>query len=290
MAQNLSEHRHISFTAHYTGYIWYSMGISHPVFATSKGKFLAKILHPLESWAEKHVGGSMRTTLKQRHSIIDRQLTDLIQQRPDVQILEIASGLSPRSWNFRQKFPNIHYRELDLPEMAKIKTRALQQLDAQAPEVLTADIFTQDFEKIFLGFDTSRPLAIISEGLINYFDKSMLNKLLQGITEYGQDFTELHYLTDIYPEPVKNKLANFIWTSSKLLKVMSRSSFTFHFINPSEIQTFFCNAGFSLVDVIQPTAFFQNNADSNLISFQNPEEHGGDLVWVIHAAVKKQRS
>ena len=202
MAQNLSEHRHISFTAHYTGYIWYSMGISHPVFATGKGKFLAKILHPLESWAEKHVGGSMRTTLKQRHSIIDRQLTDLIQQRPDVQILEIASGLSPRSWNFRQKFPNIHYRELDLPEMAKIKTRALQQLDAQAPEVLTADIFTQDFEKIFLGFDTSRPLAIISEGLINYFDKSMLNKLLQGITEYGQDFTELHYLTDIYPEPV----------------------------------------------------------------------------------------
>ncbi|QXW25591.1 class I SAM-dependent methyltransferase [Acinetobacter johnsonii] len=290
MAQNLSEHRHISFTAHYTGYIWYSMGISHPVFATGKGKFLAKILHPLESWAEKHVGGSMRTTLKQRHSIIDRQLTDLIQQRPDVQILEIASGLSPRSWNFRQKFPNIHYRELDLPEMAKIKTRALQQLDAQAPEVLTADIFTQDFEKIFLGFDTRRPLAIISEGLINYFDKSMLNKLLQGITEYGQDFTEMHYLTDIYPEPVKNKLANFIWTSSKLLKVMSRSSFTFHFINPSEIQTFFGNAGFSLVDVIQPTAFFQNNADSNLISFQNPEEHGGDLVWVIHAAVKKQRS
>ncbi|AYA03703.1 class I SAM-dependent methyltransferase [Acinetobacter sp. WCHAc010034] len=290
MTQNLSEHRHISFTAHYTGYIWYSMGISHPVFATGKGKMLAKLLHPLESWAEKHVGGSMRTTLRQRHRIIDNQLTQLIQQQPDLQILEIACGLSPRSWNFRQKFPQLDYRELDLPEMAEIKTKALQQLDQQAPQVLTADIFTQDFERIFQGFDPGRPLAVISEGLINYFDKTLLNKLLQGITEYAQDFKALHYLTDIYPEPVKNKLANFIWTSSKLLKVMSRSSFTFHFINPQEVQTFFGNAGFSSVEVIQPTAFFQNNDGSNLIAFQNPDEHSGDLVWVIHAAVKKQRA
>ena len=289
MTQDLSQHRHISFTAHYTGYIWYSMGISHPVFATSKGKFLAKVLHPLESWAEKHVGGSMRTTLKQRHSIIDDQLTQLIQQHPDLQILEIACGLSPRSWNFRQKFPQITYRELDLPDMAKIKTQALQKLDSEAPEVLTADIFTHDFEKIFHTFDSKHPLVIISEGLINYFDKTLLNKLLQGMTEYGQDFTELHYLTDIYPEPVKNKLANFIWSSSKLLKVMSRSSFTFHFINPPEVQSFFSHAGFNTVDVIQPLSFSQKEDTSNVIHFQNPEEHGGDLVWVIHASIKKQR-
>ena len=289
MTQDLSQHRHISFTAHYTGYIWYSMGISHPVFATSKGKFLAKVLHPLESWAEKHVGGSMRTTLKQRHSIIDDQLTQLIQQHPDLQILEIACGLSPRSWNFRQKFPQITYRELDLPDMAKIKTQALQKLDSEAPEVLTADIFTHDFEKIFHTFDSKRPLVIISEGLINYFDKTLLNKLLQGMTEYGQDFTELHYLTDIYPEPVKNKLANFIWSSSKLLKVMSRSSFTFHFINPPEVQSFFSHAGFNTVDVIQPLSFSHKEDTSNVIHFQNPEEHGGDLVWVIHASIKKQR-
>ena len=289
MTQQLSEHRHISFTAHYTGYIWYSMGISHPVFATRKGKFLAKVLHPLESWAEKHVGGSMRTTLKQRHSIIDDQLTQLIQQHPDLQILEIACGLSPRSWNFRQKFPQITYRELDLPDMAKIKTQALQKLDSEAPEVLTADIFTHDFEKIFHTFDSKCPLVIISEGLINYFDKTLLNKLLQGMTEYGQDFTKLHYLTDIYPEPVKNKLANFIWSSSKLLKVMSRSSFTFHFINPQEVQSFFSHAGFNTVDVIQPLSFSHKEDTSNVIHFQNPEEHGGDLVWVIHANIKKQR-
>ncbi|MEK5794866.1 leucine carboxyl methyltransferase, partial [Acinetobacter nosocomialis] len=80
------------------------------------------------------VGGSMRTTLKQRHQMIDEHLCQLITQHPQLQVLEIACGLSPRSWNFRQKFPEINYRELDLPDMAKIKTQALKILDQDAPE------------------------------------------------------------------------------------------------------------------------------------------------------------
>jgi len=282
MTQQLSEHRHISFTAHYTGYIWYTMGISHPVFATSKGKMLAKLVHPLESWAEKFVGGSMRTTLKQRHRMIDQHLTRLIEQHPDLQVLEIASGLSPRGWNFRQKFPHIDYRELDLPDMAKVKTQALRQIDVDSPEVLSVDLFTADFEQAFHVFDPNRPLVVISEGLINYFNKDMLLQLLQAIYRYGQNFKELHYLTDIYPEPVKNKLANFIWASSKLLKWMSKSAFSFHFINPQQAQDFFKQAGFEQVSIVQPQQYFQNPT----APFPSDEEHLGDLVWMIHASKK----
>ncbi|MCL6242868.1 MULTISPECIES: class I SAM-dependent methyltransferase [Acinetobacter] len=289
MTQSLSEHRHISFTAHYTGYIWYSMGISHPVFATRKGKFLARLVHPLESWAEKNVGGSMRSTLKQRHAMIDQHLDQLIAQHPQLQVLEIACGLSPRGWNFRTKHPEIDYRELDLPDMAKIKTQALKQIDPHAPEVLTGDIFTQDFERIFQSFDPERPLVVISEGLINYFDQTLLNKLLQGITEYGASFQELHYLTDIYPEPVKNRLARFIWASSKLLKVMSRSAFTFHFQSPAELQQFFSHTGFEEVDVVQPALYFPQQQQEQVIPFHDAEQHCGDLVWMVHAKTKKQR-
>ncbi|WP_180164784.1 class I SAM-dependent methyltransferase [Acinetobacter sp. YH12049] len=289
MTQSLSEHRHISFTAHYTGYIWYSMGISHPVFATRKGKFLARLVHPLESWAEKNVGGSMRSTLKQRHAMIDQHLDQLIAQHPQLQVLEIACGLSPRGWNFRTKHPEIDYRELDLPDMAKIKTQALKQIDPHAPEVLTGDIFTQDFERIFQSFDPERPLVVISEGLINYFDQILLNKLLQGITEYGASFQELHYLTDIYPEPVKNRLARFIWASSKLLKVMSRSAFTFHFQSPAELQQFFTHTGFEEVKVVQPALYFPQQQQEQVIPFHDAEQHCGDLVWMVHAKTKKQR-
>ncbi|WP_151716825.1 class I SAM-dependent methyltransferase [Acinetobacter sp. TUM15071] len=280
MTQQLSKHRHISFTAHYTGYIWYQMGISHPALATAKGKTLAALVHPIESWAEKYVGGSMRTTLKQRHSILDNHLKELIEQHPNLQVLEIACGLSPRGWWFRQHYPNITYRELDLPDMAATKQAALQQIESNVDEVLSVDLFTDAFAAAFEVFDPQRPLVIISEGLINYFEKPMLQQLIQAIANYGQNFKELHYLTDIYPEPTQNKLATIIWNSSRLLKWMSRSAFSFHFKNPAEVENFFQEAGFNQVDVLQPKQFFEQ------ATLENTQQHLGDLVWVIQATNK----
>ena len=280
MTQQLSKHRHISFTAHYTGYIWYQMGISHPALATTKGKTLAALVHPIESWAEKYVGGSMRTTLKQRHTMLDTHLEQLVQQYPNLQVLEIACGLSPRGWWFRQHHPDICYRELDLPDMAAIKQAALQQIEPHVDDVLSVDLFTEAFANVFKVFDPKRPLVIISEGLINYFEKPLLQQLIQAIAIYGRDFKELHYLTDLYPEPTQNKLATIIWNSSRLLKLMSRSAFSFHFKTPAEVENFFHEAGFKQVEVLQPKEFFEQT------HLENKEQHLGDLVWMIQATNK----
>jgi O-methyltransferase involved in polyketide biosynthesis len=280
MTQQLSKHRHISFTAHYTGYIWYQMGISHPALATTKGKTLAALVHPIESWAEKYVGGSMRTTLKQRHTMLDTHLEQLIQQYPNLQVLEIACGLSPRGWWFRQHHPDICYRELDLPDMAATKQAALQQIEPHVDDVLSVDLFTEAFANVFKVFDPKRPLVIISEGLINYFEKPLLQQLIQTIAIYGRDFKELHYLTDLYPEPTQNKLATIIWNSSRLLKLMSRSAFSFHFKTPVEVENFFHEAGFKQVEVLQPKEFFEQTR------LENKEQHLGDLVWMIQATNK----
>jgi len=280
MTQQLSKHRHISFTAHYTGYIWYQMGISHPALATTKGKTLAALVHPIESWAEKYVGGSMRTTLKQRHTMLDTHLEQLIQQYPNLQVLEIACGLSPRGWWFRQHHPDICYRELDLPDMAATKQAALQQIEQHVDDVLSVDLFTEAFANVFKVFDPKRPLVIISEGLINYFEKPLLQQLIQAIAIYGRDFKELHYLTDLYPEPTQNKLATIIWNSSRLLKLMSRSAFSFHFKTPAEVENFFLEAGFKQVEVLQPKEFFEQT------HLENKEQHLGDLVWMIQATNK----
>ncbi|AZM39342.1 class I SAM-dependent methyltransferase [Acinetobacter sp. WCHA39] len=280
MTQQLSKHRHISFTAHYTGYIWYQMGISHPALATTKGKTLAALVHPIESWAEKYVGGSMRTTLKQRHTMLDTHLEQLVQQYPNLQVLEIACGLSPRGWWFRQHHPDICYRELDLPDMAATKQAALQQIEPHVDDVLSVDLFTEAFANVFKVFDPKRPLVIISEGLINYFEKPLLQQLIQAIAIYGRDFKELHYLTDLYPEPTQNKLATIIWNSSRLLKLMSRSAFSFHFKTPAEVENFFHEAGFKQVEVLQPKEFFEQT------HLENKEQHLGDLVWMIQATNK----
>src|SRR5690606_31934884 len=144
---------------------------------------------------------------------------------PQLQILEIACGLSSRSWNLRQKFPEFDYREVDLADMIIIKTQALELIKQQPNEVLTADIFSEELDCIFQNFDHDQPMMVINDWLINYYDQRMLRILLQGIAENARHFPALHYLSDIYPEPVKNKLANFIWSCSRLLKCMSRSAF-----------------------------------------------------------------
>ena len=283
MSQELSKHRHISFTAHYTGYIWYQMGISHPELATSKGKSLALLAHPIESWAEKFIGTSMRSSLKQRHEMLDSTLKQLIEQHPDLQVLEIACGLSPRGWWFRKNHPQIVYRELDLPDMARTKQQALAQIEPDSPPVLSVDLFSDDFKQVFALFDPKRPLAIISEGLVNYFDLPHLQQLMSRIAEYGSHFRALHYLTDLYPQPQGRRLAQVMWSSSKLLKWMSRSAFSFHFQTPAEVQQFVQQAGFDEVEVLQSAQFFDLSAAHTLGRTQR------GIVWMIHAQ-KKQRS
>ena len=117
----------------------------------------------------------------------------------------------------------------------------------------------------------------------------MLLQLLHAISHYGQNFKELHYLTDLYPEPVKNKLAKFIWGCSKLLKWMSRSAFSFHFIHPQQAQSFFQQAGFEQANITQPQLYFDHQTSSlssNEEHLGDNDEHLGDLVWMIHASIK----
>ncbi len=271
----LSPHRHISFTAHYTGYIWFLLGISHPALTSSKGKRLATLMHPLETLAERFVGGSMRSTLKLRHRLIDRQLDLLIAKHPDLQVVEIAAGLSPRGWRYRQKYAGVDYLEADLPDMAYIKQQALLELGQPYARVIGVDLFSPEFAKSLQQLDSGKPLVIISEGLVNYFTKDSLQQLWQVISNNLKHFPQGYYLTDLYPEPVKHKLAKLIWNSSKLLKFLSKSAFSFHFVSPDEVSSFFKNSGFKQAEVYQP------RDDNNPA---NPE-HLGDLVWVIQAQV-----
>ncbi len=66
----------------------------------------------------------MRSTLKQRHAMIDQHLGQLIAQHPQLQVLEIACGLSPRGWNFRTNILKLTIVNSTCPDMAKIKTQS----------------------------------------------------------------------------------------------------------------------------------------------------------------------
>jgi O-methyltransferase involved in polyketide biosynthesis len=76
---------------------------SRTAFATKQGFAFYQLLRPIEVLAKRFIGSDIKTTLLQRHQLIDRELTKLIQQHPDLQILELACGLSPRGWRINTK-------------------------------------------------------------------------------------------------------------------------------------------------------------------------------------------
>jgi hypothetical protein len=57
--------------------------------------WLWQVLHERSPFDTRYnpYSGSMRTTLKQRHTMLDHHLEQLIQESPDLQVLEIACGL-----------------------------------------------------------------------------------------------------------------------------------------------------------------------------------------------------
>jgi O-methyltransferase involved in polyketide biosynthesis len=152
MTQPLSKHRHISFTAHYRLYL-VSNGDLTSGLCHQKGQVFSCTGSPTGKLGREICRWQYAKYLKQRHTLLDDQLNTLIEQYPQLQVLEIASGLSPRGWWFRQHYPEITYRELDLPDMAQTKQAALQQIEANAPEMLSVDLFTAEFKQAFDLFD-----------------------------------------------------------------------------------------------------------------------------------------
>lgn len=267
----------ISFTAHYTGYVWYKNKLSHPIFATRQGFILYQLLRPIEVLAKALIGSDIKTTLLQRHQLLDRELNQLMLQHPDLQILELACGLSPRGWRINQSYPQHLYVEADLAAMAAHKQQLLQSIDAinNTHKVLVCNILLEDSPDSLEAllereFDKSKPLVVITEGLINYFQLPLISafwtRLSQALTQFSAGF----YLSDVYPRVTQHRFYRWIEMANKGLKVSSKSNFMMHFSQPQEAKTHLNQCGFGQVEVFNP--------DQEL---NNTPTKGGAIVWVL---------
>ncbi|HVK98739.1 MAG TPA: class I SAM-dependent methyltransferase [Dongiaceae bacterium] len=253
----------ISFTALYTGHVWYKHGMSARFFTSHRGDLMYNAVKPINFVGEHLLGMNLSHMLLQRHRIIDHRISQLIEQEGITQILEIACGLSPRGYKFSRQYPGLHYVEADLPDMASRKQSLLLQHKGFGPhhKVVPCNIFENgaphglDYVMTQV-LEPGRPTIVVTEGLVNYFDLKTISGFWRRLAELGQQFPAMFYVTDLIPEVAQPGKRVAVNVARNLMGRLTRSHATLHYRNDPAIERGFLDCGFKAVTVHQPEDFY----------------------------------
>lgn len=208
----------ISLTGHYTGYIWQKNNMNEVEMSTGPGWLLYQIARPVNFIAAKATGGSnLETFLLDRHHKIDEIAAREIEAGRVSQVIEIASGLSPRGQSFMRRFEKSHglvYVESDLPAQIETKKNLLLErgaIIAPGHHFLAIDAFATPESDLSLErstrgiLDPDKSTLIITEGLLGYFPRAMVISLWQRLSQFLGHFPRGFYLTDLHLEEEQSK-------------------------------------------------------------------------------------
>ncbi|MDF1762250.1 MAG: class I SAM-dependent methyltransferase [Oleibacter sp.] len=283
MSSDTNDTSRISISAHYTGYVWYKYNLSAPAFVTGMGRFANLLLSPINGLLRTFANADIDIFLLQRHAVIDHQVKDLIENHGVSQILELASGLSPRGYRLTKQYPHLNYIEGDLPGMAQRKQAVLKQAGcSDKHNVYPCNILTEDGEHsisaLLAKFDASKPTLIITEGLINYFELPVIRAVWSRMANGLARFPTGHYVTDLYPDFAEHPSYKYVKIAQSLVGTLTRGQWPLHYNSDNAIQTGFSEDGFKQVKVIDPASLYGQVEGL-------PEADIQTLVRIIQASV-----
>jgi len=165
--------RDLSITAKYTAHCWkFGKFECAELLDTEEAKLVFDVTNAVLDLTSGKAAPSLPHSLVQRHTIIDRLLSDwLLQQGGSGQVVELAAGLSARGVRFTAN-PDVSYTEIDLPSVLGRKRELLARTPAGQDVALrpnlrfvTGDLTHLDLEPLV---DPARPVFLIAEGLFMY--------------------------------------------------------------------------------------------------------------------------
>jgi O-methyltransferase involved in polyketide biosynthesis len=275
----------ISFTALYTGAVWHRYGLSDDLLATGQGKLLYQLMTPFEAASKAVIGGNIRTFLLQRHLVIDHLIEKHIHENGVKQVLEIACGMSPRGLRLREKFPQIHMVEADLPDMAKRKAISLMAAGrlGQHHQVTPIDILADHGEfqleqVIDRVFDNNAPVLVITEGLTAYFNLDTISGFWTRLSNALKHRPGSTYLSETYLMPNQRLLRGTLQTLGGLLGTATRAQVSFHFDDDNQAREHLSACGFDSVTVHNPESFYG--------VLPIPESRHDPMIRVIEASCR----
>ena len=243
-----SESSRISPTAHYTSHVWVANGLSHPALATLKGRILHAVLAAPNAGYSRLGHANLDEMLLARHRVIDHLLEREVAGGRVRQVIEIAAGMSPRGFRFAARHRQLRYIEADLPEQAALKRKLLARagLRTDNHEVVSIDAFQADGETS-LGavadrLDRGAGTAIVTEGLVGYFDQTTVENLWRRIARVLADLGGGLYLSDLVLGGDATLGARAF---RRLLAWFARGPVYLHYDGPAQAEGALLAAGFS---------------------------------------------
>ena len=115
-----------------------------------------------------------------RTEILDNATSDFIKHHPDGTVVNLGCGLDTRY--FRLDTKEIQWFELDLTEPIRIRKHFFH--DTEQYKMITSSIFETNWtDKI----PKDKPVLLIAEGLLMYFQESQVKELIKDLTTAFHD-------------------------------------------------------------------------------------------------------
>ena len=276
----------ISPTAYYTGHVWCRNGLSHPALDTREGAALFTMLRPVMRAGRAVTRGvALEEMLLQRHKIIDHLLAREIDAGRVGQVLELAAGMSGRGVRFTRRYGSsgLRYVEGDLPAMAERKRGRLSAagLDRPGHDVVAIDVLTDEGPMSLAEatrdlFDPREGIAVITEGLLSYFDTPTTERLWARIARFVEPFAGNVYLSDLHLGGRMNRPAVAVFR--RMLQVFARGRTHVHFVEECEVAPALKKHGFARAVVHRPADW---EAELGL-----PGVGGMEAVQVLEASTR----
>ena len=264
----------ISPTAYYTGSVWAHHGLGDPRLVPPVGRALWLAGQPVRVPLDLLGGPTLVHFLLARHRIIDHLLQREIEDGRVGTVVELACGLSPRGLRMTQHHPDLAYVEVDLPDIAERKQRALERIGALSDRhrVAAVDVFGDDVPDLFRGLDHAHGVAVVSEGLLNYFPTDRVELLWERVAAELQHFPSGCYFSDLHLAGEAGPLDRAFAVA---LGVFVRGRVHFHYSDAGTAEAALRSRGFADAQLHRPEEYAEE--------LPGMDAAGADRVRVLEA-------